>query len=114
MPAEIRHEGGETLRTSFSRDLAKLVMIQPTKPTYQTYAVQDTSLIHGRLLQRQQRGQKPGERGLTLVTHKIFSRLKLVLSGDCLSNTFPTLVLSSLFHSFLNTNTEENTADLHI
>ena len=82
--------------------------------SYQTYAVQDTSLIHGRLLQCQQRGQKPGERGLTLVTHKIFSRLKLVLSGDCLSNTFPSLVLSSLFHSFLNTNTEEKTADLHI
>ena len=60
--------------------------------------MQDTSLIHGRLLQRQQRGQrqKPGERGLTLVTHKIFSRLKLVLSGDCLSNTFPTLVLKAL------------------
>ena len=81
--------------------------------TYQTFAVQDTSLIHGRLLQRQQRGQKPGER-LTLVTHKIFSRLKLVLSGDCLSNTFPSLVLRSLFHSFLNINTEENTVDLHI
>ena len=27
MPAEIRHEGGETLRTSFSRDLAKWVDI---------------------------------------------------------------------------------------
>ena len=25
VPAEIRHEGGETLRTSFSRDLAKCV-----------------------------------------------------------------------------------------
>ena len=25
VPAEIRHEGGETLRTSFSRDLAKWV-----------------------------------------------------------------------------------------
>ena len=82
--------------------------------SYQTFAVQDTSLLHGRLLQCQQRGQKPRERGLTLVTHKIFSRLKLVLSGDCLSNTFPSLVLSSLFHSFLNTNTEEKTADLHI
>ena len=43
--------------------------------SYQTYAVQDTSLIHGRLLQRQQWGQsqKPGERGLTLVTQNIFS-----------------------------------------
>ena len=84
--------------------------------TYQTYAAQGTSLIHGRLLQRQQRGQrqKPGERELILVTHKIFSRLKFALSGDCLSNTFPSLVLSSLFHSFLNTNTDKNTADLHI
>ena len=83
--------------------------------THQTYAVQDTSLIHGHLLQRQQRGQKSGERGgLTLVTHKIFFRLKLVLSGDCLSNTFPTFVLNSLFHSSLNTNTEESTVDLHI
>ena len=33
-----------------------------------------------------------------------------MLSGDCLPNTFPTLVLSSLFYSFLNT----NTAYLHL